>query len=85
MAALMKRGDESLGLGDIAAARMLYQRAAEAGNAAAATALGKTYDPNFVVPGGPSDPARAAEWYKKAITLGDRRAVDLLRHLAGRS
>jgi type II secretory pathway predicted ATPase ExeA len=85
MAALMKRGDESLGLGDIAAARMLYQRAAEAGNAAAATALGKTYDPNFVVPGGPSDPARAADWYKKAITLGDRRAVDLLRHLAGRS
>lgn len=84
MAALIKRGDESLSLGDIAAARMLYQRAAEAGSAPAAAALGKTYDPNFAAPGHKPDPARAAEWYKKAITFGDLRATDLLKHLAGR-
>ena len=34
MAALMNRGNEALGLGDIASARLLFQRAAEAGNAA---------------------------------------------------
>jgi type II secretory pathway predicted ATPase ExeA len=82
VAALMKRGDQSLGLGDIAAARLLYQRAAEAGNASAATALGKTYDPNFAAPGSTPSPARATEWYQKAITLGDAQAADLLRRLS---
>lgn len=84
MVALMKRGDEALGLGDIAAARLLYQRAAEAGNAPAATALGKTFDPNFAAPGSKPDSARAAEWYKRAIGLGDSHATDLLQHLTGR-
>jgi type II secretory pathway predicted ATPase ExeA len=84
MAVLVKRGDEALGLGDIAAARMLYQRAAEAGNAPAATALGKTYDPNFAAPGSKPDPPRAAEWYKKAIALGDLHATDLLQRLVVR-
>jgi type II secretory pathway predicted ATPase ExeA len=81
VAALMTRGDQSLGLGDIAAARLLYQRAAEAGNASAATALGKTYDPNFAAPGSKPSPARATEWYQKAITLGDAQAADLLRRV----
>lgn len=84
VAALMKRGGQSLDLGDIAAARLLFQRAAESGNAAAATALGKTYDPNFSAPGGSPDPARAAEWYRKAISLGDARATDLLKKVGGR-
>ncbi|MDR3529378.1 MAG: hypothetical protein P4L90_02300 [Rhodopila sp.] len=85
VAALMKRGDQSLGLGDTAAARLLFRRAAEAGNAAAATALGRTYDPNYVsagtAPGDRPDPAQAAEWYKKAVTLGDPRAAELLKRL----
>jgi type II secretory pathway predicted ATPase ExeA len=84
MAALMKRGDQSLDLGDIAAARLLFQRAADAGNAAAATSLGKTYDPNFAAPGGKPDAARAADWYRKAIALGDTRAADMLKRLGGR-
>jgi type II secretory pathway predicted ATPase ExeA len=83
MAALMRRGDQSLALGDIAAARLLYQRAAEGGNAAAAAALGRTYDPNYTVPGQSPDPTRATEWYQKAIALGDPQATDLLRKLAG--
>ncbi|HEY0185764.1 MAG TPA: AAA family ATPase [Rhodopila sp.] len=82
--ALMKHGDQSLTLGDIAAARLLYQRAAEAGSAAAATALGRTYDPNYATPGQTPDPARAAEWYNKAMRLGDSHAADLLKRLASR-
>jgi TPR repeat protein len=84
MAALMKRGNESLELGDIAAARLLFQRAADAGNAAAATALGKTYDPNFMKAASARDPGRAAEWYQKAVALGDSSAADLLKRLDAR-
>jgi hypothetical protein len=81
MAALMKHGDQSLGLGDVAAARLLYRRAADAGSGPAATALGKTYDPNFASPGANPDPASAAGWYRKAIELGDPHAADLLAKL----
>jgi TPR repeat protein len=84
MALLMKRGSESLELGDIAAARLLFLRAAEDGNAAAATALAKTYDPNFATAASSRDPARAAEWYQKAIKLGDPGAADLLKRLMSR-
>ena len=84
MAALMKRGNQSFDLGDIAAARLLFQRAAESGNAAAATALGRTYDPNFTALAGARDPAQAAEWYKKAIALGDPNAAEPLRRLSPR-
>ena len=73
MAALIQRAKESLDLGDVAAARLLFQRAAEAGNATAATALGKTYDP--------LDPQKAAEWYAKAANLGDKEAAGLLQRL----
>lgn len=82
LAALMRRGDQSLALGDVAAARLLYQRAAEGGNASAATALGRTYDPNYTAPGQSPDPARATEWYQKAIASGDKQAADLLKKLA---
>lgn len=84
VSALVKRGDQSLSLGDIAAARLLYQRAADAGNAAAATALGRTFDPNALTPGSKADPAIAAQWYQKAITLGDPHATELLKKLGDR-
>jgi type II secretory pathway predicted ATPase ExeA len=84
MAALVKRGNESLALGDVSSARLLFQRAAEAGNAAAATALGKTYDPNFPAAASDPDPARAAGWYQKAIAFGDPNAIDLLKRLNSR-
>jgi len=84
MTALMKRGDQAVGLGDIAAARLLYQRAADAGSAPASTALAKTFDPNYAAPGQTPDPARAAEWYSKALALGDPHAGDLLKKLEGR-
>jgi type II secretory pathway predicted ATPase ExeA len=81
MAALMKRGEQSLSLGDIAAARLLFQRAADGGSAAAATALGKTYDPDYAAPGEKRDPARAVEWYRKAVAMGDARAAEMLKRL----
>jgi type II secretory pathway predicted ATPase ExeA len=84
MAALMKRGNEALDLGDIASARLLFQRAAQTGNGAAATALGKTYDPNITADPGARDPARAREWYNRAAALGDPAAADFLKRLDGR-
>jgi type II secretory pathway predicted ATPase ExeA len=84
MAALMKRGNEAIDLGDLASARLLFQRAADAGNATAATALGKTFDPNFTTNVTARDPARAAEWYRKAVAMGDPSAVEFLKRLAPR-
>ena len=85
IAALMKRGEQSLALGDIAAARLVFLHAAEAGHAAAATAMGKTYDPNFrsseTGRAEKPDPALAAAWYYKAIVLGDPHAAELLQRL----
>ena len=45
---LLSRGDAMVALGDVVAARLLYQRAAALGSARAATAVGKTYDPRFL-------------------------------------
>ena len=71
-----------MALGDVAVARLLFQRAAEAGSAEAAVSLGKTYDKNFIPPGSKPDPAMAIEWYKKAVVLGDTRAADLIQRLS---
>jgi len=74
-----------LALGDVSAARLLYERAAS-GSGHAATAAGKTYDPAFLsqlgVRGIRADPGIAAEWYRKAVALGDVEADQLLRRLA---
>nr|WP_294529682.1 hypothetical protein [uncultured Rhodopila sp.] len=89
MAAVMRRGEQSLSLGDIAAARLLFRHAADAGNARAAVAMGKTYDPDYLAAapaqGEKADLGRAAEWYRKAVALGDPQAADLLKRVEGRS
>jgi hypothetical protein len=76
---LMQRGDELLKLRDIAAARLLYERAALLGNARAAMLAGKTYDPLYFAEIGASgiapDRAKALEWYGAAATLGDGEAA----------
>ncbi len=83
--ALIRRGDELLGTGDIAAARSAYERAAAGGNRLAALGVAKTYDPIFLaqtgVRGLRGDPARAALWYGKAAAAGDRDAQQRLRRL----
>lgn len=84
-AALVTRGDEFLSAGDIASARLFYERAADAGDSAAALRLGATFDPNFLgrvgVRGTPGDPAQAASWYRRARDLGDAAAAERLKNL----
>ena len=86
--ALLARGDDLLATGDVAAARLFYQRAAEFGSASAATAVGQTYDPGVLqllrVRGVRGDAQMAAEWYRKAIAAGDRQAEIRLKRLLAR-
>jgi len=48
IAALLARGDWLFATGDVGSARLLYERAAEAGEAGAAVRLGETFDPIFL-------------------------------------
>ncbi|MBD0275925.1 MAG: hypothetical protein ICV73_28860 [Acetobacteraceae bacterium] len=84
-AALLARGDALIALGNVAAARLVYQRAAAFHSARAATAAGKTYDPRFLQEIGAigvvADPDAAAAWYRKGAALGDGDAAPLLRGL----
>jgi hypothetical protein len=84
-AALVRRGDAVLAIMDISAARKFYERAANAGSAAAAMALARTFDPEYLaglgVVGLRPDPALAARWYRKAAALGNRDAEARVRSL----
>jgi hypothetical protein len=86
LATLMRRGEEYLKTGDIAAARLVLRRAANAGHAQAALALGATFDPVILaelgVLGFPPDPAQARSWYDKAARLGLDEAQRRLERLA---
>ena len=82
---LMKQGQQLIAAGDVATARTVLQRAADAGDADAAMALGGTYDPNVLarlgVVGVSAEAEKARSWYQKAETLGSpdaRRRLDLL-------
>jgi hypothetical protein len=85
---LIERGDEQLAEGSIAAARLLYTRAADSGHAQGALSLGATYDPNELlrlkVVGIRPDIEAARTWYRKAQALGAQQAVERLRRLEGR-
>jgi hypothetical protein len=75
---LVKRGTDLMASGDIVAARMMFQPAAEAGEANAAFALAETYDPlvleKLATTGIKSDIALAHQWYEKAKELGSTAA-----------
>jgi hypothetical protein len=75
IAALVKRGEDFAAHGDLISARLLLQRAAEAGGSAeAALALGETFDPlvfqRLGVIGIKPDAASARKWYERAAELG---------------
>ena len=74
--------------GDLATARIVLQRAAQAGDAAAATALGATYDPRLLaelrVVGMGADVEKARSWYRTAERLGSAEATRLLKALGDR-
>jgi hypothetical protein len=88
IAALVKRGDELMASGDLAAARLVLQRAAEAGDAHAALALAGTYDPMVLeklpVHGLAPNIAMARNWYERARQFGSLDAPRRLELLASR-
>ena len=85
LAALMKRAKGLIAIGDIASARLLLERAADAQEASAALLLAQTYDP--VVLGAQDtrsitpDPAAARTWYQKAAQLGSSDATQRLAQM----
>lgn len=82
---MLARGNELLESNDIIGARLMFERAAAAGSAAAAVRAGITYDPGYLASLGPqrtlSNPAAAARWYRTAISLGDTQAREFLTRL----
>jgi TPR repeat protein len=77
----VKVGEELMANGDIIAARMMFQRAAKAGDPAGAFALAETYDPMVLsrlhLRGGITpDVALARSWYERAMQLGSVAAPD---------
>jgi TPR repeat protein len=85
LAALLKRAKGLIAIGDIAPARLLLERAADAQEAGAALLLAQTYDP--AVLGTPDmrsitpDPAAARDWYQKAARLGSPDAKQRLAQM----
>jgi hypothetical protein len=83
---LVERGKRFIGSGDLAAARLVLQRAAEADDAEGALALAATYDPLVLrelnVYGIAGDPEQARIWYEKAKALGSPEAPRRLELLA---
>jgi hypothetical protein len=85
IAAMIKRGKDILMSGDIISARLLLRRAADAGSAEAALALGATFDPIVIrrlgVVGMTPDTAQARQWYQRAADLGSAAAMSQLAKL----
>jgi hypothetical protein len=82
---LLKRGHEQLAEGGIAQARLLYERAADAGLALGAMAMAATYDAielqSLGVRGLKPDREAARRWYERAAQLGAPEAELRLRRL----
>ncbi len=79
---LMRRGQDFLGTGDIAAARILFKRLADAGIADGAFAMARTYDPRYLtehkVIGVVGDESKARVFYQQAAQLGSVEAAHML-------
>jgi hypothetical protein len=85
ISALITRGNNFLKVGDFSAARVLFERAADAGSAEAALALGSTYDPLTLKRLGAvavkPDIERARKWYQIAADRGSSAATLQLANL----
>jgi hypothetical protein len=88
IATLLKRADELIASGDLAAARLVLQGPAEAGDARAALAIAGTYDPivleKLAVHGFAPNIAMARDWYERAKQFGSADARQRLKMLASR-
>jgi hypothetical protein len=85
IATLIARGNKLLKDGDFAAARLLFERAANAGSAEGALALGSTYDPVVIKRLGAiavkADVETARNWYQVAADRGSAAAKLQLANL----
>ena len=82
---LLKRARNLLAIGDVASARLLLERAADAQDVNAALMLARTYDPEVL---GTSDarsitpdPEQARIWYRRAAELGSEHAQKRLAQM----
>jgi TPR repeat protein len=84
--ALLQRGNALKAIGDLAGARLLFGRAAEAGDARAAFSYAETYDPIVLQKLGEvglaSNVAIARTWYGKVGNRGSSEALERLERLA---
>jgi len=85
IAALLERGNALLRSGDVASARLFYERAADAGEAQGAVSLAETFDPVFLnrayLRGVRGDFDAALSWYRRARELGATEVGDRLKAL----
>jgi hypothetical protein len=73
----MKRGEELLANGEVAAARLVFERLVDAGESRAAIAIAETYEQPVLerigAQGIAADLAMARSWYEKASIEAQRR------------
>jgi hypothetical protein len=85
---LIEQGKQFFDVGDLIAARILFLRAANAGDAAAAVAMGATCDPVVLADRGVLGPAadldKARRWYERAKEMGSPEGPRRLEMLANR-
>jgi hypothetical protein len=85
---LVANGERHFEQGNVGAARMFFQRAAEAGLAAGAIKMAATFDPTELarldVVGVAPDRAEARRWYERARELGAPEAEDRLARIGRR-
>lgn len=75
---LIRRGEDLLKDGDKSSARLLLERAAEAGNARAAYLMAMSYDPPSPGAAGVKDTEAARTWLRRAADLGSTEATQRL-------
>lgn len=85
---LFREGNSHMAQGNVSAARLVYELAAEAGLASAAMALAGTYDGTELrklnVLGVQPDPKAAKHWYEVARQLGESEAEQRLQRLGAK-
>src|ERR1700733_15090660 len=88
IASALSRGMALITSGDLAAARLVLRRSADAGDARSAMMLAETYDPAFLeklgVHGVVPDLSKARDWYEKAKQFGATEADQRLELLASK-
>jgi TPR repeat protein len=88
IASVLARGTALIASGDLAAARLVLRRSADAGDPRSAMMLAETYDPAILeklgVHGVVPDLAKARGWYEKAKQFGATEANQRLEQLASK-